>query len=230
MTEFLNPRTLEEALDALAADGDDLRVVSGATDVVVWVRDGRMGVSRYLNLSYLGGELRFIREEDGFIEIGALTTLTDLLRSDLIRRHGLALWEAAALFGSVQIRNRATVAGNLGTASPAGDTLPPLLALGAQAVLESSSGVRDVSLEKYMFGPGQTARSSDELITAVRFPCDEGARDQLLPAARPAGRSGDLRGGRSRPGRPGARPVGNIHLGAGGLGGGRSDRAPGPGG
>ena len=170
MTEFLNPRTLEEALDALAADGDDLRVVSGATDVVVWVRDGRMGVSRYLNLSYLGGELRFIREEDGFIEIGALTTLTDLLRSDLIRRHGLALWEAAALFGSVQIRNRATVAGNLGTASPAGDTLPPLLALGAQAVLESSSGVRDVSLEKYMFGPGQTARSSDELITTVRFP------------------------------------------------------------
>ena len=114
MTEFLNPRTLEEALDALAADGDDLRVVSGATDVVVWVRDGRMGVSRYLNLSYLGGELRFIREEDGFIEIGALTTLTDLLRSDLIRRHGLALREAAALFGSVQIRNRATVAGKPG--------------------------------------------------------------------------------------------------------------------
>jgi CO/xanthine dehydrogenase FAD-binding subunit len=170
MKKFLSPRTLNEALDALAVKGDDLRVISGATDVVVWVRDGRMDVNQYLNLSYLGSELRYIREEDGFIDIGALTTLTDILRSDLIRQHGLALWEAARLFGSVQIRNRATMAGNLGTASPAGDSLPPLLALGAQVVLESSSGIRDVSLENYMFGPGETARTTDELITAVRFP------------------------------------------------------------
>ena len=170
MSEFLSPRTLPEALDLLAEHGDDLRLLSGATDVVVWVRDGRLSVGRTLNLSGLEGELRYIREENGFIELGALATVSDLLRSDLIRRHALALHEAALLFGSVQIRNRATVAGNLGTASPAGDTLPPLLALGAQVVLESSSGVRDVAFDRYMFGPGETARSTDEMITAVRFP------------------------------------------------------------
>jgi CO/xanthine dehydrogenase FAD-binding subunit len=170
VTEFISPRTLDEALHALASEGEDLRVVSGATDVVVWTRDGRMKAERYLNLSYLGGELRYIREENGFIVLGGLTTVTDLLTSDLIQQHARALREAAMLFGSVQIRNRATVAGNLGTASPAGDTLPPLLALGAQVVLESSNGIRDVSFEKYMFGPGQTARSPDELITSIRFP------------------------------------------------------------
>jgi CO/xanthine dehydrogenase FAD-binding subunit len=169
VTEFMSPRTLDEALHTLASEGEDLRVVSGATDVVVWTRDGRMQAERYLNLSYLGEELRYIREENGFIVLGGLTTVTDLLTSDLIKRHARALREAAMLFGSVQIRNRATVAGNLGTASPAGDTLPPLLALGAQVVLESSNGIRDVSFEKYMFGPGQTARSPDELITSVRF-------------------------------------------------------------
>ncbi len=170
MSGFISPRTLQEAFDALADDGENLRLLSGATDVVVWVRDGRLSVRRYLNLSGLERELRYIREENGFIEMGALTTVSDLLRSDLIRRHARALHDAAVLFGSVQIRNRATVAGNLGTASPAGDALPPLLALDAQVVLESSSGVRDVSFDKYMFGPGETARSSDELITAVRFP------------------------------------------------------------
>ena len=170
MSGFISPRTLQEAFDALADDGENLRLLSGATDVVVWVRDGRLSVRRYLNLSGLERELRYIREENGFIEMGALTTVSDLLRSDLIRRHARALHDAAVLFGSVQIRNRATVAGNLGTASPAGDALPPLLALDAQVVLESSSGVRDVSFDKYMFGPGETARTSDELITAVRFP------------------------------------------------------------
>ena len=170
MSGFISPRTLQEAFDALADDGENLRLLSGATDVVVWVRDGRLSVRRYLNLSGLERELRYIREENGFIEMGALTTVSDLLRSDLIRRHARALHDAAVLFGSVQIRNRATVAGNLGTASPAGEALPPLLALDAQVVLESSSGVRDVSFDKYMFGPGETARSSDELITAVRFP------------------------------------------------------------
>ncbi len=170
MSGFFSPRTLQEAFDALADDGENLRLLSGATDVVVWVRDGRLSVRRYLNLSGLERELRYIREENGFIEMGALTTVSDLLRSDLIRRHARALHDAAVLFGSVQIRNRATVAGNLGTASPAGDALPPLLALDAQVVLESSSGVRDVSFDKYMFGPGETARTSDELITAVRFP------------------------------------------------------------
>ncbi|MDP6483216.1 MAG: FAD binding domain-containing protein [Nitrospinota bacterium] len=172
MSGFVSPRTLQEAFDALADDGENLRLLSGATDVVVQVRDGRMSVRRYLNLSGLERELRYIREENGFIEMGALTTVSDLLRSDLIRRHARALRAAALRFGSVQIqiRNRATVAGNLGTASPAGEALPPLLALDAQVVLESASGVRDVSFDKYMFGPGKTARSSDELITAVRFP------------------------------------------------------------
>jgi CO/xanthine dehydrogenase FAD-binding subunit len=102
--------------------------------------------------------------------VGGLTTVSDLLESELVCRHARALWEAAALFGSVQIRNLATVAGNLGTASPAGDTLPPLLALGAQVVLESGGGIRDVSFEKFMFGPGETARSPDELITSIRIP------------------------------------------------------------
>ncbi len=170
MTDFLSPRSLDEALDALASDGEGLRPLSGATDVVVWVRDGRMEVRRYLNLSYLGGALRYIHEEDGHLVLGGLTTITDLLKSELIERHARALWEAGVLFGSVQIRNRATVAGNLATASPSGDTLPPLLALGTEVVLQSRSGVRRVPFEGFMTGPGRTVRRPDELITAVRFP------------------------------------------------------------
>lgn len=173
MTAFLNPRSLAEALEALASRGEDLRPVAGATDVVVWVRDGRMEVREYLNLSYLGGALRYIREEDGHLVLGGLTTVTDLLRSDAVRRHARALWEMGALFGSAQIRNRATVAGNLGTASPAGDTLPPLLALGAEVVLQRRGGERRVALDDFMTGPGRTVRRPDELITAVRIPKTE---------------------------------------------------------
>jgi CO/xanthine dehydrogenase FAD-binding subunit len=164
-----SPRTLSQALQLLAA-GDGLRPLAGGTDVMVQIT-GELGPApdRVLDIWHLD-ELRGISAENGWLTIGALSTYTEIRNSQLVRDAVPALAECAATIGAAQIQNRGTIGGNVVNASPAGDTLPVLLAADAQIVLASSAGERTVDAADFWPSYRVTARRPDELVTAVRIP------------------------------------------------------------
>jgi carbon-monoxide dehydrogenase medium subunit len=167
--EFLRPHTLAESLAMLADQAPDVAPLSGGTNMIVELRDGHSFPKRLMDISRLR-ELRGIRRSHEHIVIGGGTTITELLVHPLIAEHGRALREAAAMLGNPFVRNRATVAGNLANASPAADTAPPLLALGAEVELVSTNGARWVSLDKFMVGVNKTLIEPNELLASLRWP------------------------------------------------------------
>jgi CO/xanthine dehydrogenase FAD-binding subunit len=164
-----SPRTLDEALAALAAVGPRPRVLAGGTDLMVELQSGRSAPERVVDIRGVP-ELRGIRHEDQGTRLGALTTCTELLADQGIARRLPLLRAAAAEFAAPQIRNRATVGGNLATASPAADLAPALLALGAAVRLRSRQQARDVPLERFFTGYRAHAGRPDELIESVFVP------------------------------------------------------------
>lgn len=163
------PRDVYEALRILEERRERVRIVAGATDVSVYIKDGVLKEDELLDITPLRRELSFIRLNNGWIEVGALTTYSSLLSSPLIHRHAPALAEAVNEIGSPMIRNLGTLAGNIGNASPAGDGIPPLYALGSRVVLESTRGSREVDIERFFLGVRRTVREPDEMITMVKI-------------------------------------------------------------
>jgi len=161
------PKILEEALELLATL-EKAKPIAGGTDLIPLMREVEVEVEHLIDLGGIG-ELRFIEEEDGYIRIGATTTLSDLVDSTLIASKAPALWEAASSMGSVQIRNRGTIGGNLCNASPAADLAPPLIALGAEAEIRSVDEARWIPVEEVFAGPKVNSLAGDELLTSVRF-------------------------------------------------------------
>jgi CO/xanthine dehydrogenase FAD-binding subunit len=159
---------LETALAALA-ERPGLLPIAGCTDVMVAAPERSPGAAGVLDLTRLP-ELRGIREDGAGLDIGAGVTFTELRRSPEVRRVCPILAEAASVIGGWQIQNRATIGGNIVNASPAGDTLPLLLATDAEIVLGSATGERTVAAEKFWTGYRQTVRRDDELVTQVRIP------------------------------------------------------------
>jgi CO/xanthine dehydrogenase FAD-binding subunit len=174
-----SPRTLEEALAFLAAHaGEGWRPVAGGTDVMVEMDHGRATATRWLSLHRIRRELAGVtRAPDGRVRIGGGATMTELRRSPLLRAACPLIGEAAATVGAVQIQNRATVAGNVANASPAGDTLPVWLALEAHVELGSASGTRLVAYRDFTPSYRTTVARPDEIITAILFtPPEPGTR------------------------------------------------------
>ncbi|MFM7203674.1 MAG: FAD binding domain-containing protein [Myxococcota bacterium] len=169
--DFFAPRTLEEALELRASLGERGRVVAGGTDVMVWQEQGRVPLPEsYLSVWGLR-ELRFIRPGEGRVEIGALTTYTDLIESELIQRFYPDLLEASRQIGALQIQNRGTLAGNVVNASPAGDTLPVLAVHDAIFVLSSAArGERRVAHDDFFVDYRKTALAPDELLVRIELP------------------------------------------------------------
>jgi CO/xanthine dehydrogenase FAD-binding subunit len=169
-----SPTRLEAAYALLAdADGAPWRPIAGGTDLMVQVA-GEIGEppERVLDIWALD-ELRGIAVEADALVLGALTTYTEIRRSPLVAEHLPELGEAAATIGAAQIQNRGTIGGNVINASPAGDTLPLLLALGAELVLGSAGGERTVGADEFWPAYRQTARRDDELLLRVRIPLAE---------------------------------------------------------
>jgi CO/xanthine dehydrogenase FAD-binding subunit len=168
-----SPRTLAEAY-ALLASGDGWRPMAGGTDLLVQL-SGELGepVTRVLDLWQLD-ELRGISRDDGVLSIGALTTYTDIRRSSLCQETLPALVDAAATIGAAQIQNRGTIGGNVINASPAGDSLPVLLATDTQLVLGSADGERIVAAADFWTAYRQTARQPHELLVRLRVPLPAG--------------------------------------------------------
>jgi CO/xanthine dehydrogenase FAD-binding subunit len=168
-----SPESLADAYALLAAD-DGWRPIAGGTDLLVQIT-GELAPppDRVLDIWRLR-ELRGISADDRALTIGALTTYTEVRNSEACRTHVPALVAAAATIGAAQIQNRGTIGGNIVNASPAGDTLPVLLAVDAEIVLGSAAGERAVPASEFWTGYRQTARRSDELVVRVRIPLPRG--------------------------------------------------------
>ncbi len=166
------PRHLFEAYERLAAGAT--RPIAGGTDIMVAIT-GELGPipERMLDLSRID-ELRGISLETGVLVLGARSTYTEIRRSALCREHLPALVEAAATIGAAQIQNRGTLGGNIANASPAGDTLPVLLAADAVILVGGQRGEREINALDYFLSYRKTALASDELILQVKFPLPSG--------------------------------------------------------
>jgi CO/xanthine dehydrogenase FAD-binding subunit len=166
------PRTLSEAYAFLASAPH--RPIAGGTDVMVQIT-GELGPppERMIDLWRLD-ELRGIASDGTSLTLGALTTYTEIRDSALCREHVPALVDAAATIGAAQIQNRGTLGGNIANASPAGDTLPVLLALDAEIVVGGPRGERTVAAEEFWVAYRRTALAPDELILRVRIPVPGG--------------------------------------------------------
>jgi xanthine dehydrogenase small subunit len=162
------PQRLFEAYEHLAAG--PTRPIAGGTDIMVAIT-GELGEmpERMLDLSRID-ELRGIQLDSGALVLGARTTYTEIRRSTLCREHLPALVEAAATIGAAQIQNRGTIGGNVANASPAGDTLPILLAADAVIVVGGQRGEREIAAKDFFVEYRKTALADDELILQVRFP------------------------------------------------------------
>jgi len=167
--EIAIAENLEDALDRLAREGGDLRPVAGATDVMLRLKAGRLRAARLLSIADLSA-LAYVRQGHDAVEIGALTLVADLIGHPVVRSELPAVERAARDFASPQIRNRATVGGNIGNASPAADLVCAFIALGARVVLRSLHGDRSMPLEELFTGPGTTLVAPGELIAAVELP------------------------------------------------------------
>ena len=169
-----SPRTLADAYGLLADTEPPWRPIAGGTDVMVQIT-GEIGEppARLIDIWRIN-ELHGIARVGESIVLGALTTYTDIRRSPICREHLPALIEAAATIGAAQIQNRGTLGGNVANASPAGDTLPVLLALDAEIVVGSARGERTVAAGDFWVAYRQTAMSPDELVLRVRIPTPSG--------------------------------------------------------
>lgn len=166
--ELVDPRSLQDALEHLHRD-PSLCPLAGCTDIYVGLNAGVWNARRFLNLWRLD-ELRGLSVRDGVLRLGALTTYSEITESPLVARSLPMLVDAARQIGGVQVRNRGTLGGNLGNASPAGDTLPVFAAAEATVVLQSVEGQRRVACGEFFTGYRRTARRADELIVGVEVP------------------------------------------------------------
>ena len=167
--EYHLPTSLEEALRIKAEYGSEARFVAGGTDVMVLKRAGRLDFDALISLRRVP-EVAGIREDGDSIVIGAGVTLTQLRQSELIRRDLPSLHDAVCVMGCSQMRNLATVGGNVMSAVSSGDTIPPLLSLDAKCRLTSADGERAMPLADFFPGPRQTKAQDDEVLAALEIP------------------------------------------------------------
>jgi xanthine dehydrogenase iron-sulfur cluster and FAD-binding subunit A len=166
---YFQPQSLPEALALLREHQGNARLVAGGTDVLVELSRGIRATRTLIDITAVPG-LRQIHLADGILSLGALTTHNDVVASTLCRGHAVPLVQACWEVGAPQLRTRGTVAGNLVTASPANDTITPLIALDAEVILTSERGERSLPLEEFYPGFRQTALAPDELLREIRVP------------------------------------------------------------
>lgn len=162
------PQTLDEALQRLAQHGASLRCVAGGTDILVKAKDGQCSTQSLFDVSAIA-ELRAVRAQGDRLWVGSGATHDDVVRSPLMREYAPALVDGCAIIGGPQIRNRGTIGGNLGNASPAADSVPALYTLEAEVEIVSLKKQRVAPIEEFFLGPGKTVLQPTELIRGVSF-------------------------------------------------------------
>jgi len=179
---YFTPNTLDGVLDLLAEHAGKARIVAGGTDLLLELQRGqRPEGTALIDVSRLKGLDAIVLDDQGWIHIGPLVTHNHCAGSQILNERAFALAQACWQVGAPQIRNRGTIAGNLATASPANDSIPPLMALDAQLTLRSRSGERVVPLEDFFVGVRKTLLREDEMIVDIAFPApEENSRSTFL--------------------------------------------------
>lgn len=167
---YARPATLAEAVALLEEHGQGARVLAGGTDLIIRLRDGTLNPAVVVDLKRIAELKPAISDEGGRVTISATSVMTDVAEHPLVTRHFPALAEAAAVVGSVQIRNRATLAGNICNASPAADTAPSLLVYDAMVVAVGPTGTRRIPLDDFFIRSGITMLAPGELVSAIELP------------------------------------------------------------
>jgi carbon-monoxide dehydrogenase medium subunit len=165
--DYSRPTRLKEAIALLKGRG--AKVIAGGTDLLVQMRQGEVRPSRLVDVSGLPELSQIKTSKGGGLRIGSATLIRTLERDPLIRERFPIISQAAAYIGSVQIRNLATVGGNLCNAAPSADMAPPLLTLGARAIIAGPKGEKTMALEDFFRGPGETVLGKGELLVALEL-------------------------------------------------------------
>lgn len=163
-----NPKNLGELWEVLEKNSDSL-IVSGATDTAVWFERDQIQPE---NIVYIGNiiGLKEISESDGFLRIGSCCTMTEIAENPLVQKSAQLLSKCARSVGAYQIRNMATIGGNIANSSPAGDTLPALYAMDAVLVIQNRNEVREVSIHNMISGPRKNILRKKEIISEIKIP------------------------------------------------------------
>jgi len=164
--KYFRPNTFN---DLYSISEQNFTLFAGGTDLMPRYERGQKLPEMIIDLKKLSN-FNGIKEVGDNIEIGAGTIIEEIKNNDLIKKHFNALWQATTEFGSVQIRNRATIGGNICNASPSGDTLPALYAFSAKVLLRNKQGERTIPIDEFITGPGETAIEKSEILLAVILP------------------------------------------------------------
>jgi CO/xanthine dehydrogenase FAD-binding subunit len=168
--EYFAPTSLEAALSLLEGHKKGMKVLAGGTDLIVQMKDGRARPAVIIDAKNIPELNRLGWDGDKVFHIGAAVPLSKIIAFPTVRERLGILHQACSLIGSEQIRNRATLGGNICNAAPSADTAPPLLCLGARAIVARPGGKRTVPLEGFFRGPGQTVLGSNEILVEVEIP------------------------------------------------------------
>ncbi len=167
--ELKTPQSVDETLELLATYGDSAMIMSGGSDLVVAMKMN-LSPDTVISISEVAGLDKITYAPGQGLRIGAKVTIAQVLQNDAVKELYPALWQAAEVFATPQIRNSATVIGNLLRGSPAGDCSCAILALGGHIVLQNQNSNRDVSIDDFWTGYNQNARKGDELAIEIRLP------------------------------------------------------------
>lgn len=167
---YERPQTVAEASAILLDHGPDARVLAGGTDLTVGLRDGKINPRVVVDIKWIADLPPTMAMDEGHVEVSATTAITDVLANPTMQRHFPALIEAAQVVGSIQIRNRATLVGNVSNASPAADTVPALAIYNAIIKVTGPTGERAIPIAEFIKGNRSIATEPGELVTAIRLP------------------------------------------------------------
>jgi carbon-monoxide dehydrogenase medium subunit len=171
--DYVRPNNLDELLDALNQYGAKAKLLAGGTDLTIALKQRMISPEVLIDLNGVRNELAGIDVSKSSLIIGTMTTYTELETNPTVIRYAKALSEAASQVGTYQIRNLGTIGANLANGSPAADTAPPLIALGAKVHLRNKHGTREMSVEDFITGVKKTVIRPDEMITSVEIPLNE---------------------------------------------------------
>ncbi len=169
--KYINATKIEDVIKALSKQGERARIIAGGTDLILELERGiRKGIDTIIDVTRIPQLDQIVMDENNVIHLGPLVTHNHCVESKLIRELAYPLARAAWEVGAPQIRNRGTVAGNIITASPANDTITPLMALGASVTLQSMDGTRTIPLRDFYTGVRKTRMRPDEMLVDISFP------------------------------------------------------------